>query len=293
MWRLNYKRACAAFYRARMFMRHYATAWNTSGEGVHSPYLFYLIEKIIHDENAYYAWAEIEALRSRLKRDRRILRVRDYGCGAEGANGETAKQVSRIARREIESAKVGKLLFRLVTFLGEEAKRERGERREGERQTSEDGLRIVELGTSLGVTTAYLAMADTRNSVTTYEGSEAVAAVAEENWKRLGISNIRVVRGNIDDTLGGDNGGVEKVDLAYLDANHTYEATLRYFDALAKIVGEKSLFVIDDIYYSEEMTAAWEAIKAREDVTSTMDLYHVGLVFFDKHYLKRHYKIRI
>ena len=85
----------------------------------------------------------------------------------------------------------------------------------------------------------------------------------------------------------------ESIDVAYIDANHTKQATLRYFDHLAKSKRSSSIFVLDDIHHSREMAEAWRQICQREDVTTTMDLYHIGLVFFDKQYLKRHYKLRI
>jgi predicted O-methyltransferase YrrM len=156
------------------------------------------------------------------------------------------------------------------------------------------GLTIVELGTSLGVTTAYLAAMDSRNKVVTYEGCPAVAEVARANWEKLGLNNIACVVGEITvyslqftvDSLSG-------IDVAFIDANHTCEATLTYFNALASRVHEKSVVVVDDIHYNEDMEKAWKAICADERVTTTMDLYRMGLVFFDKHYWRKHYKMRI
>ena len=88
-------------------------------------------------------------------------------------------------------------------------------------------------------------------------------------------------------------GDIERLDVAFIDANHTYVSTCEYFDILAGIVHEKSVIVVDDIHHSEEMEKAWKAICADERVTSTIDLYQMGLVFFDKHYWKRHYTMRL
>ena len=81
--------------------------------------------------------------------------------------------------------------------------------------------------------------------------------------------------------------------MAYVDANHTYEATMRYADFLLNRLTEKGILVLDDIHYSEQMERAWSELKADPRVTTSMDLYHVGLLFVDTHYLKRHYRIRI
>ena len=245
------------------------------------------------DENSYYAWREIEKVRANMLADTREVEFEDYGSRAarsleDGSgtaysleNGSGAayglvfrerRRVCDIAKRSLAKKKYAQMLARLVNWL-------------------DDGLTIVELGTSLGVTTAYMAAMDSRNKVVTYEGCSEVATIAEENWKSLGIRNIECRVGEITaDMLERD---LDKVDVAFIDANHTYTSTLAYFKVLAKKVHAKSVIVVDDIHYNPEMERAWKEICADERVTSTMDLYQMGLAFFDKHYWKRHYGIRV
>ena len=290
-----------ALYRAKTWLRHQLTAWNTGGEGVHSPYLFEWVRMVMMDKNAYYIWGEIERCREKMLRDERELDFVDYGSAMKSRsleNGsETAcrlefrdmRQVCDIARRSLAKRKYAQMLSRLVNWLGASHSLENGS---GTAYSLEfRGLTIVELGTSLGVTTAYMAAMDSRNRVVTFEGCEAVANIAKENWKALNINNIECRIGKIDvEQLAGD---IEHLDVAFIDANHTYEGTCKYFDVLAGKVREKSVIVVDDIHYSEEMEKAWKAICADERVTSTIDLYQMGLVFFDKHYWKRHYTMRL
>ena len=285
-----------ALYRAKSWLRHQLTAWNTGGEGVHSPYLFEWVRMVMMDKNAYYIWGEIERCREKMLRDERELEFVDYGSGKlkgengklKGENGER-RRVCDIARRSLAKRKYAQMLSRLVNWLGASHSLENGS---GTACSLEfRGLTIVELGTSLGVTTAYMAAMDSRNRVVTFEGCEAVANIAKENWKALNINNIECRVGEIDvEELVGD---VERLDVAFIDANHTYVSTCEYFDILAGIVHEKSVIVVDDIHYTEEMEKAWKAICVDERVTSTIDLYQMGLVFFDKHYWKRHYTMRL
>ena len=288
-----------ALYRAKSWLRHQLTAWNTGGEGVHSPYLFEWVRMVMMDKNAYYIWGEIERCREKMLRDERELEFVDYGSGKlkgengklKGANGER-RRVCDIARRSLAKRKYAQMLSRLVNWLGSPLLTSPSRGGIGD-ETLEDrkGLTIVELGTSLGVTTAYMAAMDSRNRVVTFEGCEAVANIAKENWKALNINNIECRVGEIDvQKLVGD---IEHLDVAFIDANHTYVSTCEYFDVLAGKVREKSVIVVDDIHYSEEMEKAWKAICADERVTSTIDLYQMGLVFFDKHYWKRHYTMRL
>jgi glycerol kinase len=117
------------------------------------------------------------------------------------------------------------------------------------------------------------------------------AEVAKENWKSLGIKNIECRVGEIDVAKLDEE--LEQVDVAFVDANHTYASTRAYVNILLKKMHAKSVLVVDDIHHSAEMERAWQEICADERVTSTMDLYQMGLVFFDKHYWKRHYVMKL
>ncbi len=267
-------------YRLLSWLQFHLTAWNTGGEGVHSPYLFEWVRLIMSDKHRYYSWDAIEDCRRAMLVDKRELEFVDYGSGAEKIkNRKSIRRVCDIARGSLTRMKYAQLLSRLVNWLGSQL---------GDR---DKGLIIVELGTSLGVTTAYLAMPDSRNRVLTYEGCCAVVEVAKENWRKLGVNNIQCVVGEIDTSILSRELG--RVDVAFVDANHTCAGTREYFNVLANKVHEKSVIVIDDIHHSPEMECAWKDICADERVTSTMDLYQMGLVFFDKHYLHRNYKIRL
>ena len=288
-------------YRVSSWLKHQLTARNTGGHGVHSPYLFEWVRMVMSDKNTYYVWDEIEEIRQEMLKDTRELEFVDYGSGGplptSPSKGRSAnmRRVCDIAKGSLARRKEAQLLARLVGWLGRPLLTPPSRGGTGD-EASEDrkGLTIVELGTSLGVTTAYLAAMDSRNKVVTYEGCPAVAEVARANWEKLGLGNIACVVGEITvDSLQLAVDRLSGIDVAFIDANHTYEATLTYFNALASRVHEKSVVVVDDIHYNEDMEKAWKAICADERVTTTMDLYRMGLVFFDKHYWRKHYKMRI
>lgn len=264
------------FHRVLAFMKHLFTSWNTTGEGIHSPYLFELVRFILRDENAYYCFAYIERRRESLEACEDVLDVVDYGSAGAPEGKCIPRRVCDIAKNHLESKQVGQALFRLVNWIGTQEKRP---------------LEILELGTSLGITTAYLAAAGSRNHVMTMEGSGEVLRVAQGVWRTLKLENIEWIEGNINDTL--YTRARKSIDVAYVDANHTYEATMRYVNYLLTKMPEKGVLVLDDIHYSEDMERAWEEIKQDARVTTSMDLYHVGLLFVDTHYLKRHYRIRL
>jgi predicted O-methyltransferase YrrM len=152
-------------------------------------------------------------------------------------------------------------------------------------------LEVLELGTSLGITTAYLASVDSRNRVMSFEGSSSLVSIARKQWQLLGLENIECIEGRIEDTL--YNNARTRIDLAYVDANHTYQATIEYVGFLFGRMSKNGIIIVDDIHYSREMYRAWEELKRDERVTSTMDLFYVGLIFVNPYYMRRHYKIRL
>lgn len=259
-----------AIHRICAWLRHQLTATNTLGHGIHSPKLYYIVESLFYDDNAYYAFAHIEKQRQRLLRARKTIYVNDFGTGSSGN-----RKVADIAQTSLKPAKQAQLLFRLVNHLKPQ--------------------NIVELGTSLGITTAYLAMAAPKAKVLTIEGSDTVAEEAKKVFDNLKINNIEQIIGNVDDKLteainqlsaGGSN-------FFFFDANHTENATKRYFDMLKTLCNEDSIMVFDDIHASRQMENAWRYIQEDKLVTSTIDAFAMGFVFFDKHLLKKHYKLKI
>lgn len=271
-------------YRIFARVRHVLTAWNTGGEGIHSPYLFYLVRFLFYDRNAYYSWDAIEERRRAMLHAPKPLQVTDYGTGTSGT-----RLVSDIARTSLGSPREAQLLYRLVNYLA----------REGWESDPRRTPLILELGTSLGLTTAYLASPDSRIRVVTFEGSEEIAGLARLNWKKLELKNIDVITGNIDQMLPEYvehtlyNNARARADLIFMDANHTYDATLRYYEILRPLIHRKTIVVLDDIHWSPDMNRAWMELSRRSEVTSSMDLFDLGLLYFDPDYLPKHYRLRL
>jgi len=258
---------------------HHLTAWNTGGEGIHSPRLFYIVRHLFYDSTSMYSWEAIEQRRQAMLRAPKLVHINDYGTGKD-----RDEQVMHIAKKSLMSRREAQLLGRLLHYMST------GEYVVGR----ERPLQVVELGTSLGVTTSYLASVSKENKIVTFEGSESIAAMAKMNWEKLGLKNITLVNGNIDDTL--YNYAREEtmpIDFVLMDANHTEKATLDYFACLLPHLDENAVVVVDDIRLSPSMNKAWEIIVAHPRVTATMDLGRMGLVFFYPKLEKKQYRLRI
>ncbi|MBJ6143562.1 O-methyltransferase [Hymenobacter sp. BT559] len=254
----------------------YLRFWLRSGNahGLHSPFIYGLYTTVICHNGKFKAFAPIEARRRELLRSTQRIAVTDFGAGSQVAGaGGRERRLRDIARHAAKPPRLAQLLFRLVNHF--------------------QPATILELGTSLGLTTAYLATADSRNQVITFEGCPNTAAVARETFDKLHLGNVQLVTGNLDQTLPATLAELAKpVDFVFFDGNHRYEPTLRYFEQCLSKAHENSVFVLDDIHWSAEMEQAWAAIKAHPAVTVTVDLFYVGLVFFRKKQPKQDFWLR-
>lgn len=248
-------------------LRHRLGSRHTMGHGIHSPYLFYIARAILPDSTSYYCFEPIESERRRLMTSSETVYVDDLGTGSS-----ESRPVAYVARTSLMPPHEAQLMMRLAVLI--------------------KAQEILELGTSLGITTAYLASACKASHVVTVEGAPELRKLAMQVWKRLKLRSIESRLGDIDAVLDGYK-PERPVDLVLMDANHTGEATLRYFNRLQPFVSEKTILVMDDIRYSRDMYRAWLSICEHPSVTAAMDLGALGLVFFDTHFEKRIYKIRL
>jgi len=141
---------------------------------------------------------------------------------------------------------------------------------------------MVELGTSLGISTLYLAMGYPSGQITTIEGCQETSAMAKKNFQLLGLSNVKQFIGSFEDVLPIVLHDLGKVDLIFIDGNHRKGPTLQYFYQCLQHIHDDSVLILDDIHWSDEMEEAWNEIRLNPSVTITIDLFRMGLVFFRK-----------
>lgn len=262
----------STFQLAKKYLHYYLTASNGTGHGIHSPFVFDFIKYVLNDKKKYNSYIEIEKLRKELANDKSVIEVEDFGAGSLAVPFRQ-KKVSDITRSFIKSKKFSQFLFRIVQYYHPET--------------------IVELGTSLGITTSYLAAANKNAEVFTLEGSKNVAAIAENNFKVLQLQNVKIIQGNFDETLHDLLSQIKNIDLVFVDGNHRKEPTVSYFHSFLARRNDESIFIFDDIHWSREMEDAWEIIQQHESVTLTIDLFFIGLVFFKKDFkVKQHFVVR-
>jgi len=248
---LNYYRKAGTIYQA------------------HSPFVYEFAEQVLEDDRDFYAFDTVEYLRNILKQNKDSITLTDLGAGSKLGN-QQKKTVGTIAKNAASRPWQCRTLFRLINFYKPKT--------------------MLEVGTSLGISTLYQAMAAQNAQFITLEGDPIIAQIAKHNFKELKMNHIELIHGNFDKTLSSALNKLQQLDYIFIDGNHRYEPTLRYFNQALKFAHENSIFVIDDNHWSSEMEEAWNKIKNHPSVTLSIDLFHMGIVFFRKeNRMKEHY----
>jgi len=253
------------------FLKHFFASVNE--HGVHSPFLFKLLTQGIYNKKSYPETEAIERIRKQLKADHTCIQVTDLGAGSVVDGKAKTRSIAFICQSFAKSPKLCTVLHRITRHLQPD--------------------NILELGTSLGISTMYLATAYPSANVITIEGCPNTAARARDNFSIAGLDNVESLVGDFDDILPSVLSRTNSLGMVYIDGNHTYEATVRYFHALLSNCGNETCIIFDDIHWSSGMENAWKEISNHPKVTMSLDLFYLGIVFFDSRLSKEHFKIRI
>jgi predicted O-methyltransferase YrrM len=260
------------FQLTKKYLHYYFAASNGKGHGIHSPFVFDFIKNVLNDKKNYECYYSVEQKRKKLLNDSTVIEVEDFGAGSSVIK-TNKRVVKNIAQSSLKPKKFSQLLFRMVNYYQPKT--------------------IVELGTSLGITTAYLANGNKKATVFTCEGAKNIAQIAQQTFTTLDIQNINLTEGDFTKTLSPLLSQLKNIDFAFVDGNHRKAPTLDYFEKLLSVSNPSTMLIFDDIHWSAEMEAAWEIIKQHPHVTLTMDLFFIGIVCINPTIkAKQHFTIR-
>lgn len=257
---------------AKKYLQYLLTASNSKGHGIHSPFVFDFIKNILNDKTNYPHYKLIEGKRKALLNDSTVIEVQDFGAGSSVIK-TNKRSVKDIAASSLKPKKYAQLLYRMVQHYKPQT--------------------ILELGTSFGISSAYLATANENAVLHTCEGSASIASIAKNNFKELGLKNIELTEGDFTDTVSLLLSKLKAVDFAFIDGNHRKVPTLEYFTKLLNSSTQNSILVFDDIHWSAEMEEAWADIKQQPAVTLSIDLFFIGIVLINPDFKNpQHFTIR-
>lgn len=242
---------------------------STNEHGVHSPFVYDLITKCFYDKTKYPDYNTLLNYRKSLLQNNNSIEITDLGAGSQVMKHKE-RAISKMAKNAGSTEKRTKLLYRLSQYFKPE--------------------NILELGTSLGIATAAIHLGNPEAHILTIEGCPNTAAFSKLSFETFNFKNINIVNSDFKAEI--KNLKPNTYDLIFFDGNHQKDATLDYFNALAETAHNDSVFIFDDIYWSEGMTEAWETIKKHPKVTVTIDTFYWGFVFFRREQVREDFTIR-
>lgn len=253
------------FFLLKEYLKYFHL--KTDEHSLHSPFFYYFYLNIIQNKSISPEWENIEKKRNALLKDETEIEIFDLGAGSKVEKSQSRK-VKSIARYSLSSQKFSQFLFRLIQNFKFE--------------------NIIELGTSLGINTSYLAKANSNTTIYTFEADPNAMTIAKRVNKNQ--ENIEFYEGDISMSLPKALEKLNpKIDLVYADANHTYEASIDYFNMILPYLTTQSVYIMDDIHWSAGMKKAWQELKLRKEITSSIDVFDAGILFFNPDFQKQHY----
>ena len=257
------------FHRVIAYIKFLVSSKNK--HGVHSPFVFNLVTQCLYEKSTPFGFQTWENLQNQLLSNQNFIHVTDFGVGSKIFTSNK-RQVRKIAKYAGISKKRAQLLMQLSTYF--------------------DVKDVLEIGTSVGLGTSAISLGAIHANIITLEGCQETAAIAKSMFNRFKLNNIKVIEGDFIETLESSLNS-SKYDLIYFDGNHSKEATIRYFEQCLPTVHNETLFLFDDIHWSQDMEDAWDYIKEHEKVTVSIDTFQWGLVFFRQEQQKEHFIIRV
>ncbi len=226
---------------------------------LHSPFLFRFYSELIKNKFPFSDFEKLAKLRQQLLLNNQIIEITDFGAGSKKINNNK-RVVSQITKHGIAQKKQAEFLYRLVNDINPKT--------------------IVELGASVGLTTLYLAKAAPKATVYTFEGCPNLVQFASALFIKQQQQNIQIIQGDFNNTFPDFINTHNNVDLLYIDGNHAYEPTMKYFEMALTKKTAQSVFIFDDINWSVGMQKAWKEISQHREVKLSLDFFFFGMVFF-------------
>lgn len=240
-------------------LARYLRFWLLSldGHSLQSPFLFHWYNNVLNRASINISgFKPIESLRYKLKQDHRTIELNTIGARS---TLRSSTKLSSIASHGVTGSKNSRLLLSIIQELSAE--------------------HVLELGTSIGLNTAYMAMSTSVLEVDTVESNLVLCDLSKSHMAELNCSNVMVHHVSIDNFLNQALVSKRRYDFVFMDANHTFESTVRYFSMCTEIVSEQAIIVLDDINWSPAMKNAWQHIRRTYQQYLFIENYQFGIVF--------------
>ena len=200
----------------------------STGRKHSSPTIQAFNREILNNRRNYYALDQLDTLRSHLLRNKSKIKHTDFGAGSQFKTKE--KTIASFVSSSASDQKKGALLFHLARHFKPK--------------------NILELGTNLGLGTAYLASANRLSKVISLEGCPQLSQAARHILGSAKIRNAEIVTGKFSNNLLRVCREIKEIDMVFIDGDHNYQATIENYQTIKPFLSDRAVVIFDDIYLS-------------------------------------------
>lgn len=254
-------------------MQHNRSFWSyfrkaKGRHGVHSPFVFQLADTCLTTKveknfnNSRKKWY------AELKADKTLFPINDLGAGSKHLTQKRSR--SQLLKNSSSKGIYGDVLYKLARFY--------------------QPATILELGTSLGIGTVHLKKGAPNAHIITVEGCENTLSQACKSFDYWDLHGITTIRSSFSEFL--EQPSPFRYDLIFIDGHHDGTATLDYLEKLQQFSHNQTLFIFDDIRWSDDMWQAWQQIVQDDRFHVTIDLGRMGLAWRRPEQTKEHFILR-
>ncbi|HCC70378.1 MAG TPA: SAM-dependent methyltransferase, partial [Bacteroidales bacterium] len=247
------------YTRMVRLLKYFIVSRHRKGHGIHSPFVFELINNVFRSKIPSEVTNTISSLRKDLAGNKSIISVNDLGAGS-AYTSSSLRKVSDISSRSSIRNRYARVLYNIARQY--------------------DERNILELGTSVGISTMFIALGAPRSNIISIEGCDNLAEIARDNFFKYNLGNINVITGDFDEQLQYIRKTGFNPSMVFIDGNHRKEPVIRYFYTCKGLIAPDSVIIFDDINYSSGTNMAWNEIKRDPEVSVSIDIFQMGFVFF-------------
>ena len=234
--------------------------------GIHSPFVYDLSDKCFKIKREKSDEILLKEFESKLKSNNTKIHIQDFGVGSRKMGNE--RSIKQIYKNSSSKGKYGKLLYQLNRYF--------------------EFNHVLEFGTSLGIGTLNLHLGNPRSKIISLEACPETYHFTSSQLKPF--PNIQVINQTFEHFLNESQNQI--FDFVFIDGHHDGDALLHYLEKLKPFTHSETIFLLDDIRWSQSMFDAWDKIKEDKNYNLTIDLFRMGLISPRPHQQKEDFVLR-
>ncbi|MDR0795506.1 MAG: hypothetical protein LBE79_05540 [Tannerella sp.] len=239
--------------------RIYRKLFCRKGYGVHSPFVFDFITFVIEEKYAYYAYRDISRVKLQMIQNNRFVSYRGKKVSTENS-----------LRRFGISTQEGEFLFRLTNYL--------------------QPRKILSTGSSMGLTSLYLTRYSSNVQCITLENEPGFAQVASQVLNREANQALHILTGNYPETIRDAIVQLQQIDCLYIGKDVSIQDWAIIFEQCLPFIHDTFFCVMAGIRSSHEKLYYWKQFLQHPRITVVIDMFDLGLLFFQPKLHKRVYQ---